>query len=91
MKEIKVKPLGDNILIQPERSGEKTDSGIFLPESASKERPQQGRVIEIGEDKEIKVKKNQKIIFRPYSGTEIKIEGGEFLIVRNEDVIAVIN
>jgi len=90
MKEIKVKPLGDNILIQLEGSGKKTDSGIFLPESASKERPQQGKVVEIGENKEIKVKKNQKVIFRPYSGTEVKIEGEEFLIVKNEDVIAVI-
>ena len=90
MKEEKVKPLGDNILIQPEKSDKKTNSGIFIPESASKESPQQGRVIEIGENKEIKVKKNQKVIFRPYSGTEVKIGGKDCLIVKNEDVLAVI-
>ena len=90
MKESKVKPLGDNILIQPEKADKKTNSGIFIPESASKERPEQGRVIEIGESKDIKVKNNQKVIFRPYSGTEIKIEGGDYLIVKNEDVLAVI-
>lgn len=90
MKESIVKPLGDNILIQPEKAGKKTDSGIFLPESASKERPEQGKVVEIGESADIKVKKNQKVIFRPYSGTEIKIGGGEYLIVKNEDVLAVV-
>jgi len=90
MKGLKVKPLGDNVLIQPEKADKKTDSGIFLPESASKERPEQGKVVEVGGSKEIKVKKNQKVIFRPYSGTEIKIGEEEFLIVKNEDVLAVI-
>jgi chaperonin GroES len=90
MKEIKVTPLGDNVLIQPEKANKKTDSGIFLPESASKERPEQGKVIEIGESQDIKIKKNQKVIFKPYSGTEITIEGEEYLIVKNEDVLAVI-
>jgi chaperonin GroES len=90
MKKMTVKPLGDNILIKPEKADKKTESGIFLPESASEERPQQGMVIEIGESKEIKVKKNQKIIFKRYSGTEVKIEGEEFLIVKNEDVLAIV-
>jgi chaperonin GroES len=86
----KVKPLGKNILIQPEKADKKTNSGIYLPQSASEERPQQGKVIEIGEDKEIKVKKNQKVIFNRYSGTEVKIEGEDYLIVKNEDILAVI-
>jgi len=90
MKSVKVKPLGDNVLIQPEKANKKTESGIFLPESASEERPQQGKVIEIGESEEIKVKKNQKVIFKRYSGTEVKIEGEEFLIVKNEDVLAIV-
>ena len=90
MKKITVKPLGENVLIQPEKADKKTDSGIYLPESTSEERPQQGKVIEIGESKEIRVKKNQKVIFNRYSGTEVKIEGEEFLIVKNEDVLAVI-
>ena len=90
MKNAKVKPLGDNVLIQPEKVNKKTESGIFLPESASEERPQQGKVVEIGESKEIKVKKNQKVIFKRYSGTEVKIEGEEYLIVKNEDILAVV-
>ena len=90
MKKITVKPLGENVLIQPEKADKKTDSGIYLPESTSEERPQQGKVVEIGESKEIRVKKNQRVIFNRYSGTEVKIEGEEFLIVKNEDVLAVI-
>ncbi|MFA5777698.1 MAG: co-chaperone GroES [Parcubacteria group bacterium] len=90
MKEIKVKPLGDNVLIKPEKADKKTGSGIFLPESASEERPQQGKVIEIGESKDIQAKKNQKVIFKRYSGTEVKIEGEEYLIVKNEDILAVV-
>ncbi|MFH0969585.1 MAG: co-chaperone GroES [Patescibacteria group bacterium] len=90
MKKLTVKPLGENVLIKPEKSDKKTDSGIFLPENASEEKPQQGKVIEVGDSKEIKVKKNQKVIFNRYSGTEVKIEGEEYLIVKNEDVLAVI-
>lgn len=90
MKEIKVKPLADNVLIKPEKADKKTESGIFLPESASEERPQQGKVVEIGEDKNIKIKKNQKVIFKRYSGTEVKIDGEEYLIVKNEDILAVV-
>jgi len=90
MKEIKVKPLGDNVLVKPEKADKKTQSGIFLPESASEERPQQGRVIEVGESNDIKVKKNQKVIFKRYSGTEVKIEEEEYLIVKNEDILAIV-
>lgn len=90
MKKITIKPLGENVLVQPEKADKKTDTGIYLPESASEERPQQGKVIEVGDGKEIKVKKNQKVIFNRYSGTEVKIEGEEYLIVKNEDVLAVI-
>lgn len=90
MGKIKVIPLGENVLIKPEKSDKKTDSGIYIPDSASEEMPQQGRVIEVGDSKEIKVKKNQKIIFKRYSGTEVRIEGEDFLIVKNEDILAVI-
>lgn len=90
MKKTTVKPLGENVLIKPEKADKKTDSGIFLPENASEEKPQQGKVIEVGESKEIKVKKNQKVIYNRYSGTEVKIDGEEYLIVKNEDVLAVV-
>jgi len=91
MKKATIKPLGENVLVKPEKSGKKTEAGIYLPESASKEQPQEGRVIAVGDSKEIKVKKNQKIIFRRYSGTEVEISGEEYLIIKNEDILAVVN
>lgn len=90
MKDIKVRPLGKNVLVKPEKIDKKTDSGIYLPESASEEKPQQGKIIEVGDSKEIKVKNNQKIIFKRYSGTEVKIKGEEYLIVENDDILAVV-
>jgi chaperonin GroES len=91
MKKIKVMPLGDNVLIKPEKSGEKTETGIYLPETAAEEQPQEGRVIEVGESKDIKVKKNQKVIFKKYSGNEIEIGGEEYLIIKNEDILAILS
>lgn len=87
---MKIKPLGENVLLKPEKADKKTDSGIYLPESASEERPQQGKIIEVGESKNIKVKNNQRVIFNRYGVTEVKIEGEDFLIVKNEDILAVI-
>ena len=86
----KVKPLGENILVKPERQDKKTKTGIFLPETASEKRPQEGKVIAVGESKDIKVKKNQTVIFRQFSGTEVKIDGEDYLIVKNEDILAIV-
>lgn len=86
----KVKPLGENVLIKPEKQDKKTKTGIYLPETASEERPQEGRVIATGDSKDIKVKKNQRVIFRQFSGTEVKIDKEDYLIVKNEDILAVI-
>ena len=66
----------------------KTDSGIFLPESASEEKSQTGKVIAVGDSDKIKVKKGQKVIFKEFSGTEI--EEGKYLMVKSEDILAVI-
>lgn len=90
MKKTVVKPLGENILVRPEKAEKKTDFGIFLPETSSEEKPQEGKVVAIGTSKEIKVKKNQKVIFNRYSGTEIKIDNEDYLIVKNEDILAVV-
>jgi chaperonin GroES len=90
MISVSVKPLGENVLIKPEKADKKTKSGIFLPENTSEERPQEGKVIEVGDSDKIKVKKNQKVIFNRYSTTEVKIEGEIYLIVKNEDILAVI-
>jgi len=85
-----VAPLGENVLIKPEKPSKKTSTGIYLPSSATEERPQEGKVIAIGTSKEIAVKKNQKVIFRRFSGTEVKIDGEEYMIIKNDDILAVI-
>lgn len=92
MGKLNIKPLGENVLIEPLKADKKkTDTGIYLPESASEEKPQEGKVIAIGDDKKIKVKKGQKVIYNRYGGTEIKIEDKDYLVVKNEDILAVIN
>jgi chaperonin GroES len=92
MKESKpnIKPLGENVLVSAEKEPAKTKSGLVLPETASKERPQEGRVIAIGTSEKIKVKKGQTVIFAKYSGSEIKIGETEYLMVKNEDILAVV-
>ena len=90
MKKETIKPLGENVLIKTIEEDTKTKSGLVLPDSAKEDRPQEGKVVAIGEDKKIKVKKGQKIIFAKYSGTEIKQGKEKFLILKNEDILAVV-
>jgi len=85
----KIKPLGENVLIKIIKQESKTKSGLVLPESASEDRPQQGIVISVGNSKNIKAKINQTVIFAKYSGTEIKINNEDYLILKNEDILAV--
>ena len=92
-----LKPLGDRIVIELIEAEEKTSSGIVLPDSA-KEKPQEGkiiaagtgRVLENGQRIDLEVKEGDRIIFSKYSGTEVKYEGNEYLILRESDVLAVI-
>ena len=90
MSKTNVRPLGENILIAPEKAEKKTSAGIYLPENASEERPQQGKVIAVGDSEKIKVKKGQIVVYTRYSGAEVKIDGGDFLIVSIKDVLAVV-
>lgn len=90
MKKETIQPLGENILIKAIKPDVKTNSGIVLPETASEDKPQEGKVIAVGESEKIKVKKGQKVIFAKYSGTEIQMEKEEYLIIKNEDVLAII-
>ncbi len=90
MPKTNVKPLGENILIRPEKAEKKTDAGIYLPDNASEERPQQGKVVATGDSEKIKVKKGQTVIYTRYGGTEVKIDGEEHLIVSVKDVLAVV-
>jgi len=91
MKKTNIRPLGENVLVKPEKEEkQKTDSGIYLPENASKEKPQMGKVMEVGDSEEIKVKKNQKVIYSKYSGNEVEMDGEEYLLIKNEDILAVV-
>jgi chaperonin GroES len=93
----KIKPLQDRIVIKRIEEEEKTKGGIIIPDSA-KEKPQEGRVVAIGDGKTLEtgkkapltVKPGDKILFGKYSGTEIKIDGVEHLIMREEDVLAIV-
>jgi chaperonin GroES len=92
-----LKPLGDRVIIELVESEEKTASGIVLPDSA-KEKPQEGRVVAVGtgrvldngERVALEVSTGDRIIFSKYSGTEVKYEGAEYLVLRENDILAVI-
>ena len=93
---MKIRPLADRVVIKKVEEEEKTASGIVLP-GAAKEQPQIAEVVEVGpggivEGKEIKMELTvgDKVIFQKYSGTEVKIEGQEYTILRQSDVLAVI-
>ncbi len=90
MTAVNIQPLGKNILVLPQKAEKKTGTGIFLPDTATEERPQQGKVIAVGESDKIVVKVGQTVIYTRYGGTEVKIDDTDYLIVKNEDVLAVI-
>ena len=90
MEKKQIRPLGENVLVEPQEAKKKTAQGIYLPESTSAEAPQEGKVIAIGDDKEIGVKKGQTVIFRRYGGTEIKVGEKKYVILKNEDILAVV-
>ncbi len=90
MKKTTVRPLGENILIHPEKPEQKTAAGIYLPETANQERSQLGKVIAVGESEKIRVKAGQKVIFRRYGGEEVKIDGEDCLIANYKDVLAIV-
>jgi chaperonin GroES len=91
-----LKPLGDRVIIEPIAKEETTASGIVLPETA-KEKPQEGRVIAVGsgriEDGQripLEVQEGSKVIYSKYAGTEVKYDGKELLIMRENDILAII-
>lgn len=93
----KIRPLQDRIIVERLEGEEKTASGIIIPDTA-KEKPQQGRVIAVGKGKvredgtvqPLDLRSGDKILFGKYAGTEIKIEGTEYLIMREDDVLGVL-
>ena len=94
---MKINPLGDKILVKRLEAETKTASGIFLPESA-KEKPQQAKVIAVGEGKvldngdraPIAIKKGDTIILNKWGGTELKLEGEEYLVMSADEVLAIV-
>lgn len=92
-----LKPLGDRLVIEPTEQAEQTASGIFLPETA-KEKPQEGKVVaagpgarkENGERITLDVKVGDKVLYAKYSGTNIKLSGKEYLILKETDVLAIV-
>ena len=92
-----IKPLGDRIVVRPLDPQEKTKSGIVLPDSA-KEKPQEGKVIAVGTGrllddgaiKALEIKNGDRVLYGKYAGTEASVEGDEVLILREEDVLAVV-
>lgn len=84
---INIQPMGARVLIQPIEQESKTSSGLLLPETA-KEKPQTGLVVAVGEDEEIKLKVNDKVLFAKYTGTEFKMDGSEYLLLEAGDVLA---
>jgi len=93
----KLIPLGDRVLVERTEAEEKTAGGIVLPDSA-KEKPIQGKVVAVGEGRRaedgklvpLQVKKGDTILFGKYSGTEVKIDGDEYLIMKEDDVLAIV-
>ncbi|MDD5489177.1 MAG: co-chaperone GroES [Candidatus Moranbacteria bacterium] len=88
-KKPNIEPLGENVLIEPAKSDAVTASGIVLPDT-SEEKPQEGLVVAVGADKKIKVKPGQKVIYSKYSGNEIKVGEAEYLLVKNDDILAIV-
>lgn len=94
-----IKPLGDRVVIEPQHDerGGKTKAGIYLPETVDKERPEQGKVISVGPGRlqdgkrvPVNVKKGDMVLFTKYGPSEIKVGDKEYLIAREEDILAVI-
>lgn len=89
---VKVKPLADRVLIEPAAAEEKTSGGIIIPDTA-KEKPQRGKVIAIGNgkpDEPMTVKSGDQVLYGKYAGTEINIEGKDFIIMRESDIFAIV-
>ena len=92
MASVNIKPLGDRVLVEPAPAETKTAAGIIIPDTA-KEKPQRGKVIAVGEgkkDEPMTVKVGDMVLYGKYSGTEINIDGTEYLIMRESDIYAII-
>ena len=93
-----IKPLQEYVVIEPISQEEKTKAGVFLPQTADKERPEQGKVIAVGPGKtlssgnrvEMEVKQGDTVLFTKYGPNEIKVDDKEYLIAKQEDILAIL-
>ncbi len=92
LKDMNIRPLADRVLVEPKEAETKTASGIYIPDTA-KEKPQQGKVIAVGsgkKDEPMELKVGDTVLYGKYSGTEITVDGKDYLMMRQSDVLAVL-
>ncbi|HOJ39421.1 MAG TPA: co-chaperone GroES [bacterium] len=97
MAKFKIRPLGDRVVVEPLEAEEKSKGGIILPDTA-KEKPQEGKIVAVGKGKvddegktvPMEVKVGDKVLYGKYAGTEITVEGKEYMILKEEDILAVV-
>ena len=97
MPKIKIRPLDDRVVVEPQEAEEKTAGGIVLPDTA-KEKPKQGKVLSLGDGKLLEngkraafqVKEGDRVLFTSYAGNEVSLDGEEYLIMTEDDVLAVV-
>lgn len=92
MSKITIRPLGDWVLVEPQKAEKQTAAGLYIPDSASQDRAKRGKVVAVGEGKKVLVKKNENVMYKGYYSDDDYIKDGkkEYLLVKAEDVIAVV-
>lgn len=89
---LNIKPLSDRVLVEPVAAETQTASGIYIPETA-KEKPQKGKVVAVGagnQDHKMTVKVGDTVLYGKYSGTDLKLEGTDYLMMREDDILAIV-
>ena len=92
MSKVNIKPRADRVLVQPAAAEEKTASGLYIPDTA-KEKPQKGLVVAVGngkKDEPLTVKVGDTVLYGKYSGTELSVDGNDYLIMRESDIFAIL-
>lgn len=92
MAELKIKPLADRVLVEAAAAEQKTAGGIYIPDTAQ-EKPQKGKIVAVGngkKDEPLTVKVGDEVLYGKYSGTEINVDGKDYLMMRESDIFAII-
>ena len=92
MSKLNIKPLADRVLVEPLEAETKTASGIIIPDTA-KEKPQKGSIVAVGpgtKENPVTVKVGDSVLYGKYSGTELKLDGKDYLIIRESDILAIV-